>query len=365
LGTAQNSQCPSAGASPTGMHECLCSPPRPRLQKYNITVSRKRAARAHPGWLADNSTICSPLSFCNFTNHEQITVMHTETHHHRVDQFILFRLRCGVLYNGARPHDLRRLKQQRQPGQDVGFVQSPSCISCFALCSMRDAFRASTDRNMEYNAPPSPSFWPCAGRTPSTSHISQHPAAGYFYAFRQPVREAPLTMNFPPRSQPDLTPAHLPELGLPRTEYHRPLPQQIHGPYGIDGAFAFTQEAQLPCGRFATTQNHVPQLFGLSTGLFHHAQYDAELASSGSFESGFAASTASAAPTSPMGPSARPRKRKAPTLRADDCEPYKKRILDLHATQKLPLPKVRQRMKEEYGFKAGYATPVRATQSKS
>ncbi|KAL1613665.1 hypothetical protein SLS56_012249 [Neofusicoccum ribis] len=53
-----------------------------------------------------------------------------------------------------------------------------------------------------------------------------------------------------------------------------------------------------------------------------------------------------------MGPPDRPRKRKAPTLRADDWEPYKKRILDLHITQNLPLPKVRQIIEEEYGFKA-------------
>jgi hypothetical protein len=61
-----------------------------------------------------------------------------------------------------------------------------------------------------------------------------------------------------------------------------------------------------------------------------------------------------------MGPPARPRKRKAPTLRADDWEPYKKRILDLHIVQKLSLPKVRQMVEVEYGFKAEYVAPLRA-----
>lgn len=166
------------------------------------------------------------------------------------------------------------------------------------------------------------------------------------------MREAPLTMDFPPRSQPDLAPADLSQLGFPRTEYHHPLIQQVHGLYGVDGDFAFTQQAHLPGGRFATTQNHPPYLFSLPTVLLRHSQYDAEIARSGLSEPGLAVSAAPAGPASTMEPPVRPRKHKAPTLRADDWEPYKKRILDLHATQKLPLPKVRQMIEEEYGFKA-------------
>jgi hypothetical protein len=61
-----------------------------------------------------------------------------------------------------------------------------------------------------------------------------------------------------------------------------------------------------------------------------------------------------------MRPPDRPRKRKAATLRADDWEPYKKRILDLHIEQKRPLPEVRQTIKKEYGFEAEYVASLRA-----
>jgi hypothetical protein len=176
------------------------------------------------------------------------------------------------------------------------------------------------------------------------------------------MREETLMMNFPPYSLPDLAPADLPQLDLSHTGYHPPLAQQVHGLYGIDGFFAFTQQAQLPGGHFVTTQSYAPHLFDLSAALPGHEQYGATLTGNVQSESGFAVSAASAAlaePASPMGPPARPRKRKAPTLRADDWEPYKKRILDLHAIQGLPLPKVRQMIEEEYGFKAEYVAPVR------
>jgi hypothetical protein len=53
-----------------------------------------------------------------------------------------------------------------------------------------------------------------------------------------------------------------------------------------------------------------------------------------------------------MAPPTRPRKRKAPTLRADAWEPYKDRIIELHITQGLPLSEVRKKVEEEFGFKA-------------
>lgn len=50
------------------------------------------------------------------------------------------------------------------------------------------------------------------------------------------------------------------------------------------------------------------------------------------------------------------RKRKAPTLRADDWEPYKSRIVQLHITQGLSLNKVKGMITEEFGFAAEYVT---------
>ena len=163
------------------------------------------------------------------------------------------------------------------------------------------------------------------------------------------MREALLTMDFLPRSQPDLAPADLPQLQLPSTEYRHPLAQQVHGPYSVDRVSAFAQQAHRPGGCFATTQNHVPTLSTLSIVLPRHAQYDTELARSGPSGPGFAASAASAAPASSIGPPTQSRKKKAPTLRADAWEPYKARIIELHITQKLPLRKVKETVKEEFG----------------
>ncbi|KAL6922334.1 hypothetical protein FSHL1_006297 [Fusarium sambucinum] len=54
----------------------------------------------------------------------------------------------------------------------------------------------------------------------------------------------------------------------------------------------------------------------------------------------------------PMGPPPKRRKRKAPTIRAKEWEPYKARILDLHDEQKFSLPKVKTMIEEEFGFTA-------------
>ena len=55
-----------------------------------------------------------------------------------------------------------------------------------------------------------------------------------------------------------------------------------------------------------------------------------------------------------MSPPPKRRKKKAPTLRAKDWEPYKARILELHDVQKLPLVKVKEMIEEEFGFTAEY-----------
>jgi hypothetical protein len=50
------------------------------------------------------------------------------------------------------------------------------------------------------------------------------------------------------------------------------------------------------------------------------------------------------------------RKRKAPTLRTDDFEPYKARILELHIDQDIPLPSVKAIIENESPFKAEYVS---------
>jgi hypothetical protein len=63
---------------------------------------------------------------------------------------------------------------------------------------------------------------------------------------------------------------------------------------------------------------------------------------------------AESTPNTSMGPLTKMRKRKAPTLRAEAWEPLKSRILDLHITQKLPLPTVKKRIEGEFQFTAEY-----------
>lgn len=53
-------------------------------------------------------------------------------------------------------------------------------------------------------------------------------------------------------------------------------------------------------------------------------------------------------------PPAKTRKKKAPTLRVEDWEPYKARVLELHVAQDRPLIEVKAIM-DQSGFKAEYA----------
>jgi hypothetical protein len=48
-----------------------------------------------------------------------------------------------------------------------------------------------------------------------------------------------------------------------------------------------------------------------------------------------------------MGPPPKSRKRKAPTLRDDDWEPVRARVIELHVTQNLPLPEVKKIVEDE------------------
>jgi hypothetical protein len=165
-------------------------------------------------------------------------------------------------------------------------------------------------------------------------------------------------MDFPPRSLPTLMPAYLAQLELPHTEhYDALLIQQLYGPYGVDQTSAPTWKVQALGGPVVATQHRALQPFSPPTLYPSHAQFDVELARN---SQSAPASTTAVGPASPMGSLDRLRKRKAATLRADDWEPYKKRILDLHIKQKKPLPKVRQTIEKEYGFKAEYVASLRA-----
>lgn len=153
-------------------------------------------------------------------------------------------------------------------------------------------------------------------------------------------------MNFPLSNPPDLAPVDFAQYGFPHAADYLPTAQQSYGAYGVDGTFGFALQAQFPSEHSAIIQPLPPHWFSLSPALPNDKQHDAEPVSS--FQSVFTA------PALPMGPPARPRKPKAPTLRADAWEPYKHRILELHVTQGLPLLEVRQKIEDECGFKAKY-----------
>ncbi|KAJ4329557.1 hypothetical protein N0V87_010753 [Didymella glomerata] len=158
-------------------------------------------------------------------------------------------------------------------------------------------------------------------------------------------------MALPPHILPTLAPAYPAQLRLPQTGYYNALPtQQPYGPYSVDQTSAFAVQALRSGAPVATTPSHNQRpstLPAWQPGLAHSGAVHAGTSQPSS------ASAAHAGPASSMGPPDRPRKRKAATLRADDWEPYKKRILDLHIEQKRPLPEVKQMIEEEYkDFKA-------------
>ncbi|KAF5707003.1 kinesin light chain 2 [Fusarium globosum] len=75
-------------------------------------------------------------------------------------------------------------------------------------------------------------------------------------------------------------------------------------------------------------------------------------ASSSDHMNGLGAAAAQITPTPTPGPPRKSRKKKAPTLRDEDFEPFKDRILELYETKKLSLEKVKSMIEEEFGFTA-------------
>jgi hypothetical protein len=164
-------------------------------------------------------------------------------------------------------------------------------------------------------------------------------------------------MNLPPHNPPDLAPVNFPQPRSLHATDDFPTTQQAYGAYDVDGTLSFALQAQFSSEHYGITQAHPLHMLSLSPALHNDKQHNAEPV--GDFQPVFTA------PASPMGPPAQPRKRKAPTLRADDWEPHKHRVLELHLTQELPLPEVRKRMEDDYGFIAKYVASADRRQSES
>ncbi|KAH7255284.1 uncharacterized protein BKA55DRAFT_537697 [Fusarium redolens] len=99
-----------------------------------------------------------------------------------------------------------------------------------------------------------------------------------------------------------------------------------------------TQQNQALIGHFAPAENHV---FPPPILLHHHGSHQPQNVSA---VNNFDAQS--------MAPPPKQRRKKAPTLRAKDWEPYKARVLELHDTQKKPLNEVREIIEKEFGFTA-------------
>ena len=125
--------------------------------------------------------------------------------------------------------------------------------------------------------------------------------------------------------------------------------QQAYGLYGSHLTLnGLALQMQPLDGQLTPGQTHIPHSFHPSPALHIHAPYIME-----SF------GDAQTMPIIPMGPPAKPRKRKAPTLRADAWEPYKARIIELHIQQGLPLREVKENIMNEFGFTAEYVSFLR------
>ncbi|KAH7111911.1 hypothetical protein B0J13DRAFT_576196 [Dactylonectria estremocensis] len=136
------------------------------------------------------------------------------------------------------------------------------------------------------------------------------------------------------------------ELNLPHPIQSPYVAQQAYESYGNHLALDDSASQMQALDRqFTIDQSHMSHPFNPSRALRIHAPYNAE-----------AFSDAQTIPAIPMGPPTKPRKRKAPTLRAEAWEPYKARILELHITQKLPLREVKEKIEEEFDFTAEYDT---------
>lgn len=152
-------------------------------------------------------------------------------------------------------------------------------------------------------------------------------------------------MDYPPHGWPNYGPVNQPH-------------------YFFGGAYSLDDTTQA----MVLQQSHVPSQHIASYGLKSDIGNDAELGGAGQPTIGVPAElpplSMSQPPRQPkrqafegvpalIGPS-RPRKRKAKTLKEPDWEPYRDRIRELHFEQKMPLPKVMEKIEEQYGFRAGY-----------
>jgi hypothetical protein len=122
------------------------------------------------------------------------------------------------------------------------------------------------------------------------------------------------------------------------------LPQQAYGNDGDQPMLAAPTSEPIPVAvQLESVQSYIPFSFNPPQAPPHNRPQNVQ-----SFK--HPASTLQA----PIGSPTKSRKRKAPTLRADDWEPYKDRIIELHHEGGLPLREVKDTIEREFGFIAEY-----------
>lgn len=132
---------------------------------------------------------------------------------------------------------------------------------------------------------------------------------------------------------------------LPFAAYEPDLSYQVQEPYDNESALEYPALDTIPTPEeLASAHNNVLHSFDSSLP---------DTSQPPNFQS---SSDARDTTASSMGPPTGTRKRKAPTLRADDWEPYKARIRELHIEQNLPLPEVKDIIKNEFGLIAEYVS---------
>ena len=127
------------------------------------------------------------------------------------------------------------------------------------------------------------------------------------------------------------------------------VPRQAYKPYSSHLAFNGSALQMQPLdGQVTTGQSYISHSFDPPPGLHTSTPHDAE-----------SSSDTQVIPAIPIGPPTKPQKRKAPTLRANIWEPYKARIIKLYITEKRPLPEVKKKIQEEFGFTTEYVSSIR------
>ncbi|KAH7068606.1 Tetratricopeptide repeat-domain-containing protein [Paraphoma chrysanthemicola] len=160
--------------------------------------------------------------------------------------------------------------------------------------------------------------------------------------------EEPPTMNFLPLQEPNPATGNALQPGTSLASRHLLSIQRAQRLHAAGDTSTLVRHAQYGGSQASDSRSYAQR---------PSTVYDASSNGGGQSASAFGSApaltvAASAGSLLPMGPPLQSRKRKAPTLREADWEPYKDRILYLLTIEELSVPEVKLILEEEEGFKA-------------